>query len=115
MDKDSQSILNVFRAGSCVLSFAEGLSRSELEADTMRRSAILYQIEAVRSAAMRLPKHLREHCSEVPWQDIDEKWDVVHQYDLIDFDIVWQAIQRNIPEIIGMIAPLLPEESTDAG
>jgi uncharacterized protein with HEPN domain len=33
---------------------------------------------------------------------------IAHQYDRVDLDIVWQVIQRNIPELIDMITPLLP-------
>jgi uncharacterized protein with HEPN domain len=33
---------------------------------------------------------------------------IAHQYDRVDLDIVWQVIQRNIPELLHMITPLLP-------
>ena len=34
---------------------------------------------------------------------------IAHQYDRLDLDVVWTMIQRSIPELLEMIAPLLPE------
>ena len=35
---------------------------------------------------------------------------IAHQYDRLDLDVVWTVIQRSVPELLEMIAPLLPEE-----
>jgi uncharacterized protein with HEPN domain len=45
----------------------------------------------------------------VPWDDITGMRDfIVHHYDQLDLDITWQVIQRNIPELLVVITPLLP-------
>lgn len=36
---------------------------------------------------------------------------IAHQYDRLDLNIVWQVIQRNIPELLTMITPLLPSKN----
>jgi uncharacterized protein with HEPN domain len=36
---------------------------------------------------------------------------VAHQYDQIDLDIVWQVIQRNIPELLNILVTLLPTQN----
>ncbi|MCT7954918.1 DUF86 domain-containing protein [Laspinema sp. D3] len=33
---------------------------------------------------------------------------VTHQYDIVKLEEVWEAIQRDIPELLEAIAPLLP-------
>jgi uncharacterized protein with HEPN domain len=47
--------------------------------------------------------------SQVPWDDVAGMRDIIaHQYDRVDLNIVWQVIQRNIPELLNLITPLLP-------
>ncbi|MGH2413296.1 MAG: HepT-like ribonuclease domain-containing protein, partial [Microcystaceae cyanobacterium] len=99
MSRDSASVLDIFLAGKRVLTFTEGLSRSELETDVLRHSAILYQIEIMGEATKRLSIPFREQHSEIPWKDIAGMRDIIiHQYDRIDFDVVWRVIQHNIPD-----------------
>jgi uncharacterized protein with HEPN domain len=111
MLRDSASVLDIFLAGQRVLSFAQGLSRVELETDVMRHSAILYQIEIMGEATKRLSSSYRNEHPEIPWRDIAGMRDIIiHQYDRINFEVVWDVTQDNIPRLLAMIAPLLPEE-----
>jgi len=109
MSRDSASLLDIVRAGQLVLQFAQGLKREQLASDVLRQSAILYQISIMGEATKRLSREFREQHPEVPWDDVAGMRDIIaHQYDRVDLDIVWQVIQRNIPELLDMITPLLP-------
>jgi uncharacterized protein with HEPN domain len=109
MSRDSASLLDIVRAGQLILQFAQGVSREQLESDLMRQSAILYQITIMGEATKRLSREFRAQHTEVPWDDIAGMRDIIaHQYDRLDLNIVWQVIQRNIPELLSMIVPLLP-------
>jgi uncharacterized protein with HEPN domain len=109
MSRDSASLLDIVRAGQLILQFAQGVSREQLESDIMRQSAILYQITIMGEATKRLSREFRAQHTEVPWDDIAGMRDIIaHQYDRLDLNIIWQVIQRNIPELLSMIVPLLP-------
>lgn len=111
MSRDKASLLDIYRAGQRVLEFARGFSRTDLETDTMRLSAILYQIQIVGEATKRLSLEFRERHSEIPWNRAAGMRDIIaHHYDRLDLDIVWIVIQDSIPELLEMIIPLLPEE-----
>ncbi|HEY9740828.1 MAG TPA: DUF86 domain-containing protein [Coleofasciculaceae cyanobacterium] len=109
MSRDSASLLDIVKAGQLILQFAQGLNREELESDVLRQSAILYQIAIMGEATKRLSREFRQQHPEVPWDDVAGMRDIIaHQYDRLDLNIVWQVIQRNIPELLSMIRPLLP-------
>lgn len=75
----------------------------------MRQSAILYQITIMGEATKRLSREFRSQHTEVPWDDIAGMRDIIaHQYYRLDMNIVWQVIQRNIPDLLIMMVPLLP-------
>ncbi|GET44290.1 HepT-like ribonuclease domain-containing protein [Microseira wollei] len=111
MPRDNASLLDIVQAAQRVLQFASGLNREELGADVMRQSAILYQIAIMGEATKRLSREFRAAHPEIPWDDVAGMRDIIaHQYDRIDLDIVWQVIEHNIPELLSLIAPLLPRE-----
>lgn len=113
MSRDSASLLDIVRAGQLVLEFTQGLNREQLELDVLRQSAILYQIAIIGEATKRLSREFREQHPEVPWDDMAGMRDIItHHYDRLDLDIVWQVIQRNIPQLLAIITPLLPVEET---
>jgi|SRR6478672_442857 len=113
MSRDNASLLDIVRAGQLILQFAQGLNREQLESDLRTQSAILYQVAIMGEATKRLSREFREQHPEVPWDDIAGMRDVVaHQYDRIDLDIVWQVIQRNIPELLSLLIILLPTQDT---
>lgn len=113
MSRDSASLLDIVRAGQFVLEFAQGLNREQLRADLRTQSAILYQISIMGEATKRLSREFREQHPEVPWDDLAGMRDVIaHQYDRIDLEIIWKVIQRNIPELLNMLVPLLPNQPT---
>jgi len=100
MSRDSASLLDIVKAGQLILQFAQGLNREELESDVLRQSAILYQIAIMGEATKRLSREFRQQHPEVPWDDVAGMRDIIaHQYDRLDLNIVWQVIQRNIPEL----------------
>ncbi|MGL4499678.1 MAG: HepT-like ribonuclease domain-containing protein [Planktothrix sp.] len=114
MSRDSASLLDILKAGELALEFARGLNREQLEGDRMRQSAILYQIAIIGEATKRLSREFREQHPEVPWDDMAGMRDIIaHQYDRLDLDIVWQVIQRNIPEVLNAIGPLVPVQDPE--
>lgn len=108
--------MDIIRAGRQVLHFAEGLTREQLELDSMRQSAILYQIVIVGEATKRLSQAYRLQYPEIPWKRIAGLLDILtHQYDRVDVDVIWEVIQQEMPELLAMITPLLPEETAEQG
>jgi uncharacterized protein with HEPN domain len=38
---------------------------------------------------------------------------LIHNYDQVRFDVVWDVIQHDIPALIAQIAPLVPPDEPD--
>lgn len=110
MSRDDASLLDIYEAAQQIVSYAEGFSRAELQADRMRVSAILYQILIIGEATKRMSPEFRSQHPEVPWSNMAGMRDMIaHEYDRIDFGILWNVVRSNIPELLERIMPLLPE------
>lgn len=109
MLRDSESLIDIERAAKRILRYINGISRAELETNDEKVSAILYQITIIGEATKRLSPKIRQQHPEIPWRDIAGIRDIlVHEYDQVDLDVIWDVVQSKLPELLVLIEPLLP-------
>ncbi|GAB4374833.1 MAG: DUF86 domain-containing protein [Elainellaceae cyanobacterium] len=112
MPRDNESLIDIETAARRILRYTSGVDRAALEANDEKVSAILYQITIIGEATKRLSPEIRQQHPEIPWRDIAGMRDViVHEYDQIDLDVVWDVIQNRLPELLTLLQPLLPSDS----
>lgn len=88
--------------------FTAGRTRDEVFADEMRFDAILRNLQVIGEAVKSLPPEWRDRHSEVPWRAIAGLRDVVaHAYFSLDLDILWNAIQEEVPGLLDRIRVIL--------
>uniref|UniRef100_B8HS66 Nucleotidyltransferase n=1 Tax=Cyanothece sp. (strain PCC 7425 / ATCC 29141) TaxID=395961 RepID=B8HS66_CYAP4 len=108
MSRDQQSIQDIWNAAQEILSFTAGMDYESLVSDRRTQVAVLYEILIIGEAANRLSPEFRSQRPTVPWKDIIGMRNiVVHQYDQVDTEVVWDVICQDIPELINLIQPLL--------
>ncbi|MBD2465032.1 DUF86 domain-containing protein [Oscillatoria sp. FACHB-1407] len=113
MPRDNESLIDIERSIQRILRYSNGINRIDLDHDDEKVSAILYQITIIGEATKRLSQEFREQYSEIPWRDVAGMRDViVHKYDQVDLDVVWDVIQNKVPELLVLLQPLLPRENS---
>ncbi len=109
MPRDNESLIDIERAVRRILRYTDNVSRAELEMNDEKLSAILYQIAVIGEATKRLSEEFRQQHPEIPWRDIAGMRDVlIHKYDQVDFDVIWDVVQNKLPELLTLLEPLLP-------
>lgn len=80
---------------------AAGRARGDLDEDRQLNLSLVRLLEIVGEAANRVPEDERARYPGVQWQDIvDLRNRLIHGYDAVDFDILWQIIEIDLPELI---------------
>lgn len=80
--------------------FTDGLSKDDVFGDKMRFDAILMNLFVIGEAAKKVPQKTRDAYDEVDWRRIAGMRDfIAHQYFALDLDIIWDAIENDIPEL----------------
>ncbi|GCA69519.1 hypothetical protein MiYa_01045 [Microcystis aeruginosa NIES-2519] len=88
--------------------YTDGIGKSELENNDEKLSAILYQITIIGEATKRLSVIFRQQHPEIPWREMAGMRDViVHKYDQLDLDVVWDIVENKLTELLKAITPLL--------
>jgi uncharacterized protein with HEPN domain len=78
----------------------EGIAYEQFEADFRINFAVVRALEIVGEAAKRLPPDLRRQYPDIPWKVMAGMRDrIVHGYDIVDLEIVWDVVKRDIPQV----------------
>ncbi len=79
--------------------------------DDKTESAILYQLLIIGEAVKRLSPELRQQNPEIPWSLMAGMRDnLIHEYDDVDLEEVWKTSDRDIPDLLALLEPLLPKK-----
>ena len=91
--------------------FTDGLTLEQFSEDEKAMYATVRTLEIVGEATKRLPSALRERQPSVPCSDLAGLRDVIiHQYDRVQMDRVWEAARVELPALAPLISRLLEEE-----
>jgi len=78
-----------------------GSSREELAGDRVLQLALTRLVEIIGEAANRVSSPTQARHPEMPWlQIIGMRNRLVHGYDVIDFDLLWDTITTDLPPLI---------------
>ena len=78
-----------------------GRSRADYDGDRTLRLALVRLLEIVGEAAGRIPIDFRDSHPEIPWFGVvGLRNRLIHGYDEVDYDIVWQILTEDIPSLI---------------
>jgi uncharacterized protein with HEPN domain len=87
-----------------------GKTQATLLADWQATAALERFIEIVGEGVKRLPVELRSHYPSVPWKEIAGIRDhLSHGYDDVDYQVLWNAVQKDVPELLVTIKRMLKD------
>jgi uncharacterized protein with HEPN domain len=108
MSRDIQALVDVLNAAERVHQFSQGINKEDLLLNEEKLSAILYQISIIGEATKRLSLTFKQSHPEVLWRSLAGMRDViVHHYDQLDLDIIWNVIQVEIPKLLPQLKTIL--------
>lgn len=108
---DNVRILDMLCRARRVVKSTHGVDIDTFAADTTLQDSVLYNIQIIGEAAAHISAKRKEQHLEIPWNRIiGTRNVVVHEYDGIDYSIVWDIVQNHIPELINSLEAILKRE-----
>ena len=93
------------------VSMVRGKTRADRETDRQLNLALVRLLEIIGEAAGRISKEDRDRYSNIPWPEIvGLRNRLIHGYDEVDFDILWQIVTRDLPPLIKNLKKLLEDK-----
>lgn len=110
MHSDDATLLGIASAANRSVDYASGIEKPSLLNDDEKRFAILYKVFIHGEATKRLSSEFCSRHPEIPWKEIAGMRDIlIHQYDRINLETLWDVIHQGIPQLLSFLQPLLPE------
>jgi uncharacterized protein with HEPN domain len=82
----------------------------EFESDFRINFTVVRALEIVGEATKRLPMTLRDQYPNIPWKQMAGMRDrIIHGYDTVDLEIVWDVVKQDIPHIKPQIQQILKD------
>lgn len=113
MKTDEGYLLDMLLAAREACEFVKGMSRADFEESRLHQNAVLKSLEVIGEAARRISPATREAHPEIPWTEIiGMRNRLIHGYFEVDLVKVWETIQHDLPSLIAMLGPLIPQEGS---
>lgn len=110
---DAVRLRHMLDAAREAMTFVQGRSRADLEADRQLVLALVKDVEIVGEAAYQLSEETRADLPEMPWEDIiGMRHRLVHAYFDINLDILWRTVQEDLPALASRLEPILPPQAS---
>ena len=91
--------------------YIKTLSFDAFSEDQKSVDAVVRNLEIIGEAASRLPDEFKEKYSEIEWYKVvGLRHRIVHAYFGIDLEIIWQILQKNLPELRQKITRIMGDE-----
>jgi len=108
MNRDAGVLLDILLAARDIREFVSGLDRAAFEKDRKTQAAVLHRFTVIGEAAKRLSEPFRQAHPHVPWAQIAGMRNrLIHEYERVDLAEVWNAVERDVPELVRALEPLV--------
>ncbi|MEL6471096.1 MAG: HepT-like ribonuclease domain-containing protein [Cyanobacteria bacterium J06623_4] len=99
------------RSAELVIQYTAGVSERDFMGDNKLQDAVIRRLLVVGEAAGRVSEAGREELLTIEWPQIRGMRNrLVHEYDNISLEAVWEIAQTEMENLVATIKPLLPTE-----
>jgi uncharacterized protein with HEPN domain len=95
------------------IKMASGRTRRDLDTDRQLNLALVRLLEIVGEASARVSETTRKAHPSIAWVEIAGLRNrLVHGYDEVDFNILWDIIQLDLPSLVSTLAAILRQKES---
>lgn len=91
--------------------YTEELNYEQFLQDKKTQDAVVRNLEIIGEAAKNISEELKDRYPQIPWKDLAAVRDkLIHHYFGVNFEIVWNIVKEELPEIILQLEEILKNE-----
>jgi uncharacterized protein with HEPN domain len=111
MSRDDTYLVDILESAKIALSYVAGKSWDDFYEDMQCQDAVLRRIEIIGEAARHISPQTQKKHPQIPWRDLTMLRNlVIHQYDAVDVNQVWDTVQNKLRPLVDEISKIVPPE-----
>ena len=108
-ERDPGYVWDMLDAARSVREFTTGVTQGDYLEDRKLQLAVERALEIIGEAARLVSPTFKANHAEIPWKEIiGQRHVLAHEYGEVNQERIWLVASRRIPELIGLLEPLLP-------
>ncbi|NMC74500.1 MAG: DUF86 domain-containing protein [Geobacteraceae bacterium] len=113
---DLQFLQDILESACAAMEFVAGYDLARFSGDRKTRSATIRELEIIGEAANRISAAKKDRYPDVPWRLMKDFRNVLsHEYFGVSDEILWDIVQRKIPELLSQIKEIIRIELSADG
>lgn len=105
---DRQRLLHIIDAIAEVEQYTDGITLDGFLSNSMMRFASIKQIEIIGEASNQISEETKKLFTDLEWRKIIGMRNIIlHEYFGVDFDIIWQLIISDLPDLKAKVKTVL--------
>ena len=114
MRRDEALLLDMLIAARKTQRFTAGMTQADFNADEIVVSAAIRELQVVGEAARMVTAETKAKHTEIAWPAISGiRNRIIHEYFNVDYGIIWDTIQEDIPVLIEQLERIVPPDQPD--
>ncbi|MFH1947032.1 MAG: DUF86 domain-containing protein [Candidatus Magasanikbacteria bacterium] len=103
-------LLHILESIEIVEEYLKGKSKKDFLGSGLLQDAFIRRLEIIGEAVRYIPEEVRKMFPQVPWQKVsDMRNKLIHEYFIIDMELVWEVVKRELPELKKQLVKALEE------
>lgn len=109
MNRDLASVLDALIFARRITTYTKDMEDEQFFSDIKTQDAVMRNIAILGEALRRVSPEFRAVHPEIPYtQIIGMRNKLVHDYDGINVELIWDVIQNYIPDLIQQLEDIIP-------
>lgn len=111
MQRDDAYLLDILESARTALRYVSSKMLDDFRNDMLCQDAVIHRLEIIGEAASKVSLQTRQKYPSIPWQAMKSTRNVaIHQYDSIEIDVIWDIVQKDLPELVSTLEKIVPPE-----
>lgn len=111
MPRELQFLLDMLQSAELVMTYIGQCSKDEFIENVQLQDSVIRRLLIVAEAARRIPEATQQTLPNIAWREINGMRNrLVHEYDAVNFNIIWDVIKSEIPLLITELKLQIPPE-----
>ncbi|SRR6266508_1944179 len=111
MSRDDTYLVDILESAKIAVDYISDKTWEEFQEDMQCQDAVLRRIEIIGEAARHISPQTHNKYPQIAWRDLTVLRNlVIHQYDAVDINQVWDTVQNKLPPLVEEISKIVPPE-----
>ncbi len=108
MERDNDFLKDILDSARIACQHVKNLKQQDFPANIQCQDAVIRRLEIIGEASRRISEETRTAYPTLPWSEmIGMRNIVIHEYDEIDLNIIWDTIFTDLPSLISELVNIL--------